>query len=86
MSFLRKLLPWAWLIVLLALTFTVRCWNWDQVFLDGQTYFVDADCYSRMTRVKQVMAEPWKPIRVRAGANRGRSTTARGGQAGGLHR
>ena len=31
-----------------------RVWNLRDVFVDGQIYFVDADCYSRMTRARQV--------------------------------
>ena len=33
-----------------ALAFTVRCWNLRDTFIDGRIYFVDPDCYSRMTR------------------------------------
>ena len=31
-----------------------RMWNWRDVFVDGRIYFVDADCYSRMTRARLV--------------------------------
>ncbi len=51
------------LVLFLAATFGLRCWNWDQVFVQGDVYFVDADCYSRMTRVRQVMEHPFHPIR-----------------------
>jgi hypothetical protein len=63
MNFLRKCLPWIWLVVLLALTTGLRCWNHEQIFVGGKTYFVDADCYSRMTRVRQVLEHPATPIR-----------------------
>lgn len=63
MKVLRKLLPWVGLALLLGLTFATRCWNWERVFAGGKVYFVDADCYSRMTRVHRVAAEPWLPIR-----------------------
>ncbi len=51
------------LALFLAATFGLRCWNWDQVFVQDGVYFVDADCYSRMTRVQQVMEHPLRPIR-----------------------
>src|SRR5262249_19203131 len=31
-----------------------RCWNLSDVFVAGRIYFLDADCYSRMTRARQV--------------------------------
>ncbi len=31
--------------------------------MGGQVYFADPDCYSRMTRVQNVIAVPWKSIR-----------------------
>ena len=42
-----------WFLLLLlfcGLAFTVRCWNLRDVFIDGRIYFLDPDCYSRMTR------------------------------------
>ena len=63
MRFLRPFFPWAGLAVFLTLTFAVRCWNSAQVFSGGATYFVDADCYSRMTRVQRVRAHPLQSIR-----------------------
>jgi hypothetical protein len=44
------------LAVWLALTLAVSCWDWKQVFVGGEVYFVDPDCYSRMTRVQRVIA------------------------------
>ena len=46
-----------WLLALLSIcgfAFGLRCWNVRDVFVDGHIYFVDADCYSRMTRAAQV--------------------------------
>jgi hypothetical protein len=46
-----------WLLVLAAicaLAFIARCWNLRDVFIEGRIYFIDADCYSRMTRAAQV--------------------------------
>jgi hypothetical protein len=63
MKFFSNLFPWAGLAIWLALTLAACCWNWRQVFVGGQVYFADPDCYSRMTRVQQVIATPWKSIR-----------------------
>ena len=52
-----------WLGLFLALTLATRCANHAEVFLDGKIYFVDADCYSRMTRVRMVMEHPGTIIR-----------------------
>ena len=46
------------LAVLLALTVWLRCWNHEEVFVAGKTFFVDPDCYSRMTRVQRVYEHP----------------------------
>lgn len=47
------------LFALLLLTFAVRCHNGGQVFHDGGVFFVDGDCYSRMTRAKMVTEGQW---------------------------
>lgn len=36
------------------LTFVTRCHNLRDVFIRGHIYFVDPDCYSRMTRVRMI--------------------------------
>jgi hypothetical protein len=36
------------------LTFVTRCHNLRDVFIHGHLYFVDGDCYSRMTRVRMI--------------------------------
>lgn len=69
MKLLRIFLWMAGLAVWMSLAMGVRCWNWPQVFTGGQTYFIDADCYSRMTRVQMVMTHPWQPIRTHAFEN-----------------
>lgn len=46
------------LALLLALTVLLRCWNVTDVFVDGKTFFVDPDCYSRMTRVQRIFEHP----------------------------
>ena len=52
-----------WLCLLLTLTLATRCSNSGNVFVDGHVYFVDADCYSRMTRVRMVLEHPATVIR-----------------------
>ncbi|MEO6740407.1 MAG: hypothetical protein ABIP20_09160 [Chthoniobacteraceae bacterium] len=47
------------LLMLLVITFAVRCHNAGQIFHDKGVYFVDGDCYSRMTRVKMVSEGHW---------------------------
>jgi hypothetical protein len=46
----------------LVLGFLARCYNYASVFIGGKIYFVDGDCYSRMTRVRMVMAHPFTVI------------------------
>ena len=36
------------------LAFTVRCWNLRDVFVGERIYFLDPDCYSRMTRAASI--------------------------------
>ena len=51
------------LCLLVALTLATRCSNRADVLVDGRVYFVDADCYSRMTRVRMVLEHPVTVIR-----------------------
>lgn len=52
---LKRWLPRLGLLALLVLTFAARCYNIADVFhADGRIYFLEGDCYSRMTRVKMV--------------------------------
>lgn len=50
------------LFLLLALAVSTRCWNQREVFVGERTFFVDPDCYSRMTRVQRVLAHPGSPV------------------------
>ena len=59
----RAAAPLALLLALLVSTALMRIWNHSEVFVAGKTFFVDADCYSRMTRVRQVLEHPGTPIR-----------------------
>lgn len=56
-------LRFLWLCFFLAITLAARCHNFADVFIDGKTYFVDADCYSRMTRARMVFEHPGTLIR-----------------------
>src|SRR6187455_1215541 len=42
------------IFVLCLLAGAVRAWNLRDVFVQGHIYFLDADCYSRMTRARLV--------------------------------
>jgi hypothetical protein len=46
-----------------ALILATRCANYQDVFVAGNVYFTDADCYARMTRVKLVSAKPGLVVR-----------------------
>lgn len=58
MSTLKKLLSLVELAAFSLLIFAASCWNWSQVFITGSVYYIDADCYARMTRVKMVVEQP----------------------------
>ena len=47
------------LLLLLALTLLARCHNRANVFHDNGVFFLDGDCYSRMTRAKMVSEGHW---------------------------
>jgi len=51
------------LTILTALIVATRCANYQEVFVAGNVYFVDADCYSRMTRAELIGAKPGLVIR-----------------------
>ena len=44
--------------LLSALVLATRCANYEDVFVAGNIYFVDAECYARMTRVGMCAAKP----------------------------
>ena len=46
-----------------ALILATRCANYQDVFVAGNVYFVDADCYARMTRAQLVREKPGLIIR-----------------------
>lgn len=49
--------------MLSGLILATRCANYEDVFVGGKVYFVDADCYSRMTRARMVAADPGLVVR-----------------------
>ncbi len=55
--------------VLSGIILVTRCANYSDVFVGGRVYFVDADCYARMTRVRMVVAEPGLVVRHHAFEN-----------------
>ncbi|MEI6560657.1 MAG: hypothetical protein WCO68_01065 [Verrucomicrobiota bacterium] len=59
---LKTLASLGGLTLLLVLTVWLRCWNQEEVFVEGKTFFVDPDCYSRMTRVQRVYEHPSRVI------------------------
>ena len=63
------------IIILSALILTTRCANYQDVFVAGNIYFVDADCYARMTRVQLVNAKPGLIVRHHAFENFPQGTT-----------
>src|SRR5437870_10213020 len=51
------------LVILSALILATRCANYEDVFVDGNIYFTDADCYARMTRVRMCAEHPGLSVR-----------------------
>jgi hypothetical protein len=51
------------LAILSLLILATRCANYHDVFVGGNIYFTDADCYSRMTRVRMCSERPGLIIR-----------------------
>ncbi len=49
--------------ILSALILATRCANYQDVFVAGNVYFTDADCYARMTRVRMCEKKPGLIVR-----------------------
>ena len=49
--------------ILTALVLVARCANYRDVFVSGNVYFTDADCYARMTRVRICAEHPGAIVR-----------------------
>jgi hypothetical protein len=61
--------------LLTILVLGTRCANYPDVFVAGNVYFVDADCYARMTRAQMVWEKPGTIIRHHAFENFPQGTT-----------
>ena len=62
--------------LLSVLILAARCANYQEVFVAGNVYFVDADCYARMTRAQMVKANPGVIVRHHAFENFPPGTTS----------
>ena len=63
------------LLILSALILAARCANYQDVFVSGNVYFTDADCYARMTRVRICEKKPGEIVRHHDFENFPRGTT-----------
>jgi hypothetical protein len=72
---IRGILAVAEIAILTALITATRCANYQDVFVAGNVYFVDADCYARMIRVQMIRAKPGLIIRHHAFENFPQGTT-----------
>src|SRR5215510_13790803 len=61
--------------LLTVLILATRCANYQDVFVAGNVYFADADCYARMTRAEMVKEKPGTIIRHHAFENFPQGTT-----------
>jgi hypothetical protein len=52
-----------WVLVCLFLAAAARVQPVADVVVGGRIFFIDADCYSRMSRVREVLAHPLCPVR-----------------------
>ncbi|MFN2623497.1 MAG: hypothetical protein ABR611_11700 [Chthoniobacterales bacterium] len=71
----RALIAIAEVLVFSALVITTRCANYRDVFIGGDVYFTDADCYARMTRVRICFEHPGTIVRHHAFENFPAGTT-----------
>src|SRR6201982_2540384 len=68
-SVIRGIVAVIEIFFLTALILATRCANYQDVFVAGNIYFVDADCYARMTRVRMCEAAPGLIVRHHAFEN-----------------
>ncbi|HJW38093.1 MAG TPA: hypothetical protein VJ420_05720 [Candidatus Udaeobacter sp.] len=73
--FRRFVLIFVEIAILSALILATRCANYQDVFVAGNIYFVDADCYARMTRVQICDAQPGLIVRHHVFENFPQGTT-----------
>jgi hypothetical protein len=60
---IRGILTIIEIAILSALILATRCANYQNVFVAGNIYFTDADCYARMTRVRMCSEHPGLIVR-----------------------
>jgi hypothetical protein len=72
---IRGILNVVQIVFLSGLILLTRCANYADVFVAGNIYFVDADCYARMTRVQMCRAKPGLIVRHHAFENFPQGTT-----------
>ena len=72
---IRGILSTIEIALLSALILATRCANYQDVFVAGNIYFVDADCYARMTRVQMCDAQLGLIVRHHAFENFPQGTT-----------
>ena len=60
---IRGVLDIIQIAVLSVLILATRCANYQDVFVAGNIYFTDADCYARMTRVQMCSEHPGLIVR-----------------------
>jgi hypothetical protein len=71
----RSVITTVEIVLLSAVILTTRCANYREVFVGGEIYFTDADCYSRMTRVRMCEERPGLILRHHAFENFPAGTT-----------
>src|SRR2546430_1940070 len=71
----RRLAFFAEIIFISALILVTRCANYGDVFFGGQINFIDADCYSRMTRARICFEHPGTIVRRHSFENFPRGTS-----------
>jgi hypothetical protein len=59
----RRILSIIEITILSILILATRCANYQDVFVAGNIYFTDADCYARMTRVRMCAEHPGSIVR-----------------------
>jgi hypothetical protein len=74
-SVIRAILSTIEIALLSVLILATRCANYQDVFVAGNVYFVDADCYARMTRVRMCHTTPGLIVRHHDFENFPRGTT-----------
>jgi heme exporter protein D len=72
---IRRTLNVIQIAILSLLILTTRCANYQDVFVAGNVYFTDADCYARMTRVRMCLEHPGLIVRHHAFENFPTGTT-----------